>query len=183
MSIAIVSTRKFYTIVGFLMLVIFFSVISTPVGFTKEDGMKKEDFQVSVDGQSVTFIVPPISKNGAWLVPLEPFAEQLGLKVEYPEGSEMAVLCGGVESELCVPLQFQNNREGAVKIDDVTYVEPTYISKTFGFEIYEASANRLEVIHPVHLAPEFTLPDLQDTPRSLRDFRGKKTFLYVWGSW
>lgn len=145
--------------------------------------MEKRDFQLSIDGRPVTFAVPPISKNGAWLVPLEPFAEQLGLKVEYPEGSEMAVLCGGVESELCVPLQFQDSKESAVKIGGVTYVAPTYISKTFGFEIYKASANRLEVIHPAHLAPKFTLPDLQDTPRNLQDFRGKKTFLYVWGSW
>ena len=116
-------------------------------------------------------------------MPLAPFAEQLGLNVEYPEGSEMVVLCGGVESELCVPLQFQDSKEGAVKIDAVTYVPLTHITEAFGFEIYKASANRLEVIHPLHLAPEFTLPDLQNTSRNLRDFRGKKTFLYVWGSW
>ena len=173
----------FHMIVRLLMLAILFSLISGQVGFTKEDGMKKEDFQVSIDGRSVTFTTPPIFKNGVWLVPLEPLAEQLGLKVEYPEGSEMVVLCGGVESELCVPLQFQDSKEGAVNIDDVTYVPPTHIAETFGFEIYKASANHLEVIHPLHLAPEFTLPDLQDTPRNLRDFRGKKTFLYVWGSW
>lgn len=177
------SIRKFRCIVKCLALAVSFSVISAQIGFTEEDDMKKKDFQLSIDGRPITFTVPPISKNGAWLVPLEPFAEQLGLKVEYPEGSEMAVLCGGVESELCVPLQFQDSRESAVKIDGVTYVVPTYISKTFGFEIYKASANRLEVIHPAYLAPKFTLPDLQDTPRNLRDFRGKKTFLYVWGSW
>lgn len=177
------SIRKFRCIVRFLVLAVSFSVISAQIGFTEEADMKKANFQFSIDGRPVTFTVPPIFKNGAWLVPLDPFAEQLGLKVEYPEGSEMAVLCGGVESELCVPLQFQDSKEGAVKINGVTYVVPTYISKTFGFEIYKASANRLEVIHPAYLAPKFTLPDLQDTPRNLRDFRGKKTFLYVWGSW
>ena len=160
-----------------------FSLIGTQIGFTDEDGMKKTDFQVSVDGQRVMFATPPIFKNGTWFVPLKPFAEQLGLKVEYPEGSEMVVLCGGVESELCVPLQFQDSKESAVKIDGATYVPPTHIAKTFGFEIYEASKNRLEVIHPTHLAPDFTLPDLQNTPRRLQEFRGKKTFLYVWGSW
>ncbi len=183
MIIATVSDRKLKTMVGFLTLVMLCAVIGVQVGFTKGESMKKEDFQVSVNGQRVEFTLSPISKDGTWFVPLKPFAEQLGLKVEYPQGTEMMVLCGGVESELCVPLQFQDNKEGAVKINGVTYVEPTYISKTFDFEIYKASANRLEVIHPVHLAPKFTLLDLQDTPRSLRDFRGKKTFLYVWGSW
>ena len=183
MIIIRMSIHKFRYVVKFLVLGVSFSVISAQIGFTEEEDMKKEDFQLSIDGRPVAFTVPPISKNGIWLVPLEPFAEQLGLKVEYPEGSEMAVLCGGVESELCVPLQFQDSKENAVKIDGVTYVAPTYISETFGFEIYKASANRLAVIHPMHLAPKFTLPDLQDTPRSLQDFRGKKTFLYVWGSW
>lgn len=174
---------KLRLIIKFLVLVVLFSVIDGQVGFTKKNDMKKEDFQISVDGRPVTFNVPPIFKDGAWLVPLESFTEKLGLKVEYPEGSKMVVLCGGIESELCVPLQFQDSKEGAVKINDITYVPPTHIAKTFGFEIYKASANHLEVIHPMHLAPEFTLPDLQGTPRNLRDFRGKKTFLYVWGSW
>ena len=176
-------TRKLCSIVGLSMLVVLFSVIGVQVGFTEGDDMKKEDFQVSVDARRVTFTTPPIFKNGTWLVPLKPFAEQLGLKIEYPEGSEMVVLCGGVESELCVPVQFQDNKDGALDIDGVTYVHPTHIAEVFGYEIYEASKNRLEVIHPAHLAPEFTLPDLADTPRQLRDFRGKKTFLYVWGSW
>ena len=174
-------TRKLRSIVS--MLVVLFFVMGVQMGFTEGDSMKKENFQVSVDARRVTFTAPPIFKNGTWLVPLKPFAEQLGLKIEYPEGSEMVVLCGGVESELCMPVQFQDNKDGALHIDGVTYVRPTHIAEVFGYEIYEASKNRLEVIHPAHLAPEFTLPDLADTPRHLRDFRGKKTFLYVWGSW
>ena len=170
-------TRKLRSIVRLSMLVILFFVIGGQMGFAKED------FQVSVNARRVTFTTPPVFKNGAWLVPLKPFAQQLGLKIEYPEGSEMIVLCGGVESELCVPLEFQDNKESALDFDGVTYVHPAHIAKIFGYEIYEASENRLEVIHPAHLAPEFTLPDLADTPRRLRDFRGKKTFLYVWGSW
>ena len=39
------------------------------------------------------------------------------------------------------------------------------------------------MILAMHLAPEFTLPDLEGTSKHLRDFRGKKTLLYVWGSW
>ena len=128
MIITRVSIRKFRCIIKFVVLGVLFSVIGGQVGFTKEEGMKKNDFQISVDGRPVTFTVPPIFKDSVWLVPVEPFAEKLGLKVEYPDGSEMVVLCGGVVSELCVPLQFQDSEEGAVEIDDVPYVEPTYIS-------------------------------------------------------
>lgn len=181
--IAIVSGRKLQVMFGFLTLVMLCAVVGVQVGFTKGEDMKKEDFQVSVDGRRVEFTAAPIAKEGTWFVPLKPFAEQLGLKVEYPQGTEMVVLCGGVESELCVPLRFQNGDDGAIDIDGVTYVQPAHISKTFGFEVYKAASNQLEVIHPTHLAPEFTLPDLEDVPRRLRDFRGKKTFLYVWGSW
>ncbi len=180
---AVVSGRKLKTMIGFLTLVMLYAVVGVQIGFTKGEDMKKEDFQVSVNGRRVEFTLSPISKDGTWFVPLKPFAEQLGLKVEYPQGTEMVVLCGGVEAELCVPLQFQDGEDGVVDIDGVTYLQPAPISETFGFETYKPSANRLEVIHPTRLAPEFTLPDLEGTPRHLRDFRGKKTFLYVWGSW
>ena len=183
MIIAIVSGRKLQTLVGFLTLVMLSAVVGVQIGFTKGDSMKREGFQVSVNGRRVEFTLSPISKDETRFVPLKPFAEQLGLKVEYPQGTEMVVLCGGIESELCVPLQFQDGKEGAVNIDGVTYVQPAYLAKTFGFETYEASANTLEIIQPTHLAPEFTLSDLEGNPRHLNEFRGKKTFLYVWGSW
>jgi hypothetical protein len=32
-------------------------------------------------------------------------------------------------------------------------------------------------------APDFTLPDLQGRPHSLRDQRGRKTLLIAWASW
>ena len=176
-------TRKLHSIVKCLMLAILFSVIGMQIGFTEEDNMKKRDFQVSVDAQPIEFTKPAIFKNGAWWVPLEPFAKQLELKVEYPEGAGMVVLCGGVASELCVPLQFQDGKDDAVDIGGVTYVQPAPLAKTFGFEIYEASTNMLEIIQPAYLAPEFTLLDLEGNPRHLKEFRGKKTFLYVWGSW
>ena len=157
--------------------------VGSQTGFTEEENMNKKDLQVTIDAQRVRFTAPPILKNRKWFVPLEPFAKQLGLKVEYPEGTKMAVLCGSTTSELCVPLEFQNSEKGVIDIDGVPYVQPVRVTEPFGFEIYEVSANRLAVIQPWHLAPEFTLPDLEGAPRSLRDFRGKKTFLYVWGSW
>ena len=180
---AIVSGRNLTSIVGFLMVVMLCLAVGVQIGFANGESMKKEDFQVTVDGQRVEFTPSPILKDGTWFVPLEPFAEQLGLKIEYPKGAEMGVLCGGVESELCVPLRFQDGKNGVVHIDGVPYVQPVNVTEPFDFQIYETSPNQLEVIHIMHLAPEFTLPDLENIPRRLRDFRGKKTFLYVWGSW
>lgn len=160
-----------------------FWAMGLQVGFAEEGDMNEDNFQISIDAQRVIFATPPIFKEGKWFVPLEHFAGQLGLKVEYPEGTKIAVLCGGGTSELCVPLQFQDSERGVVDIDGITYVQPARVTKPFGFEIYEESANRLEIIHPMYLAPEFSLPDLENTLRSLKDFRGKKTLLYVWGSW
>lgn len=135
--------------------------------------------QISIDNQLITFTSAPIFKNGAWLVPLEPVCKQLGL-VQLPNSGEMVVICGGGESELCVPLQFG---ESAFNIDGVTYAQLENITEPFGFEIYKASETKLEVVRPEQLAPKFTLTDLDDTPRRLQDFRGKKTLLYIWGSW
>ena len=167
----------------FAVLIALSCVIGLPIGSVRGDDMKRVDFQISVDAKPIIFTTPPILKDGIWLVPLEYFAEQIGLKVEYPKGEKMVVLCGGAELERCVPLQLQDSKDGAVDIGGVTYAQPVSIAEPFGFEIYAASPNAMEVIQPEHLAPEFTLPDLQDTPRHLRDFRGKKTLLYVWGSW
>ena len=182
MIIATCDHKKHHAL-KFLIFAALFCLIGLQIGHTQEDDMKRADFQISIDAQPIIFTAPPILTDGVWLVPLESFAKQLGLKVEYPEGEEMLVLCGGTESELCVPFQLQDSEKGAIDIDGVTYARPTSIAEPFGFEIYETSPNRLEVIQTMRLAPEFTLPDLQGTQRNLRDFRGKKTLLYVWGSW
>lgn len=182
--ITAILASKLRSITAFVMLVVGLScAVGLQVGVTEEENMSKKDFQISIDAQPVTFAAPPILKDGNWFVPLESFAKRLDLKIEYPEGAKMVVLCGGVASEICVPLEFQDSRKGVVDVGGVTYVQPARAAEPFGFEVYEVSANRLEVIQPMHLAPEFTLPDLEGTPKRLRDFRGKKTLLYVWGSW
>lgn len=139
-----------------------------------------KNLQISVDNQLVTFTAAPIFKDGAWLVPLIFFCKQLGLKVESPEGDKMVVICSDEETDLCVPLHFD---EKAFNIEGVIYASPENIAEPFGFEIYKASETELEVVRPEQLAPKFTLPNLNDTPRRLQDFRGKKTLLYIWGSW
>lgn len=175
--------RKSHLIAGVLIAIVFFGGIDWRIGLAKEDDMEKVDFQVSVDARNVEFSQLPVFRNDTWLVPLEPFAERLGLKVEFLQGTQAIVLCGGVETELCLQLQLQDDEKGAVDIGGVTYVSPTHIAENFGFEIYRVSEKQLEIIHPAHLAPELSFRDLQETPKTLRDFRGKKTFLYVWGSW
>ena len=166
----------------FMVLAVLFCAIGIQMGFA-EKNMNEKDFQISIDAQRVVFTEPPIFRDGEWFVPLEHFAKQLDLKVEYPEGTKMVVLCGGVASELCVPLEFRDDEKGAVEIGGMVYARPAHIAEPFGFEIYGVSANSLSVVQPAHLAPEFTLPDLEGTLKHLKDFRGKKTLLYVWGSW
>ncbi|MYG00362.1 hypothetical protein F4212_14695 [Candidatus Poribacteria bacterium] len=139
-----------------------------------------EKLKVSIDNKLITFASAPIFKDSTWLVPLEDLCQQLELKVEYPENGEIAVICGSGESELCVPLQFGTE---AFNIDNVTYAKLESIATPFGFEIYRASESHIEIIRSEQLAPQFTLPDLDDTPKHLQDFRGKKTLLYIWGSW
>ncbi len=139
-----------------------------------------DKIQILIDNQPATFTPAAISKDGVWLVPIEPFCEQLGLKVEYPDDAEMAVICGEGEAELCVPINFG---EDVFSINNVNYAKIETITKPFGYEIYKSSETQLEVIHPEQLAPKFTLPDLEDNSRPLKSFRGKKTLLYIWGSW
>lgn len=138
------------------------------------------NLKVSIDSKLITFSTAPILKNGAWLVPLESLCKQLELKVEVSDSGEMVVICGGGESELCVPLQLG---ERAFNIDNVTYAKLMDITKPFGFEIYKITETEFEIVRPEQLTPHFTLPDLDNNPRRLQDFRGKKTLLYIWGSW
>lgn len=142
------------------------------------DPVKK--LQILIDSQPISFDSAPILKNKDWLVPVDPLCKQLGLKVEYPDGAEMVVICGGGESELCVPLQFD---KGVFNIDKVAYAKLESIAEPFGFAIHKVSDTQFEIIRPEQFPPQFTLPDLDDTPRRLQDFRGKKTLLYIWGSW
>ena len=136
--------------------------------------------RVSIDSKLITFRTSPILKNGEWMVPIDSLCEQLELKTEIPEGGEMVVICSSGASELCVPLQLG---ESAFKVDNITYAKPEDIVEPFGFEIYSPSETELEIVRPDQLAPKFTLPDLDDTRKHLQDFRGKKTLLYIWGSW
>jgi len=90
------------------------------------------------------------------------------------------VICGTGDSELCVPLQFNTD---VFHIDGSNYTKLKNITQPFGYQIYRFSEDKIEIIRPGQLAPSFTLPDLNDIPVRLQDFQGKKTLLYIWGSW
>jgi len=152
---------------------------------------------ILIDNQPVKLKLPPFLKDGKWLVPLESFSELIGAKVEYPKGTDTAIICGianaASDEELCVQLKFDNGTADAVWIDGIAYALPSAIVEPFGFRIHRASSNRIEIvggnrmigqeISAGHLAPDFTLPDLNGKPRRLSDFQGKKTLLYLWASW
>ncbi len=179
----LVRVRTHHRLTGLVCLITAAAVLLYAGKGVGEETMTNVDFHISVESQRVPFTNPPIFEAGRWLVPLERFAGHLGLKVEYPENSGQAVLCGGVDSELCVPLRLEGAESDVVERAGVRYVEPTRVTAPFGFKTYETETHGIEVYHPSQLAPEFTLPDLTGTQRALSDFRGKKTLLYVWGSW
>ena len=49
--------------------------------------------------------------------------------------------------------------------------------------IWSFGAEPGSVLQPGDPAPDFTLPDLDGKPHSLRDFRGGKVVLVAWASW
>ncbi len=137
-------------------------------------------FAVSIDNQIIDFPSPAILQESEWLVPLDPICKKLGLTVKAQEEQNMLAVCGTGDSELCVPLQLDTD---VFHIDGTNYTKLENITQPFGYEIYRYSKDKLEIIRPGQLAPSITLPDLNDIPVRLQDFQGKKTLLYIWGSW
>ncbi|MCG9126979.1 hypothetical protein JT359_05190 [Candidatus Poribacteria bacterium] len=135
---------------------------------------------ISIDNQVIEFSSPPILKDKQWLVPLNPICQKLGLTVKSEEEQNMLVICGTGDSELCVPLQLNTD---VFHVDGENYTKLEQITKPFGYGIYRYSKDKIEIIQPRQLATSFTLPNLNDIPVRLQDFRGKKTLLYIWGSW
>lgn len=135
---------------------------------------------VSIDNQTIDLPSPAILQESVWLVPLDPICQKLGLTVKSQEEQNMLVICSTENSELCVPLQLDTD---VVHIDGSNYTKLENITQPFGYEIYRYSKDKIEIIRPGQLAPSFTLPDLNDVPVRLQDFQGKKTLLYIWGSW
>ena len=97
-----------------------------------------------------------------------------------PEG-----LC---KDEACVPLP----RDGSWR-DEAGRIELTAFARRFGQPVVrdeehdvwafgESAQAREDQLQSLE-APDFTLPDLDGRMHALSDFRGRKIFLYSWGSY
>ncbi|MCZ6679933.1 MAG: hypothetical protein O7E52_22090 [Candidatus Poribacteria bacterium] len=176
------------TLMLFLLSVGFVPMLSDA---EPQKGEPMDTLSVFINGSRGALSPPPLQQNGAWLVPLESFSKLIDAKVEYPEGSGMAVVC---QADRCVPLKLGDRVSGAIEIDGLAYALPEVIAEPFGFQIQTQSPNRIDIVKggvqmtekgntAGWLAPDFVLPDLNGKPRRLSDFRGKKTLIYMWGSW
>jgi hypothetical protein len=93
-----------------------------------------------------------------------------------PEG-----LCRG---ELCVPLPADGSwTDDQGRIDLATFARHDRRAilgdhKRAVWAIGPRAETQVDV-----LAPDFTFPDLDGNPHSLSDYRGRKVFLYTWGSY
>lgn len=110
--------------------------------------------------------------------PLDAAAHAVDAKLEDHDGQR--VLCRG---ELCLLLNSDVVRtQGSVELVDILW-----LADALG--LGDAKPNRLGAMLNAssapdnQLAPDFALPDLDGKKLSLSDFRGKKTAVYIWGSW
>lgn len=93
-------------------------------------------------------------------------------------------LCHG---EVCVPVPDRGRlvEDGLVDLAVLGEVlhRPTVVDAAEGVAaMTEPAAERAAALASM-VAPEVTLPDLDDRPVSLSDFTGKKKLLVAWASW
>ena len=92
---------------------------------------------------------------------------------------------GMCRAELCVPLP-----PAAVKGKDVDVAAfwnklggPVVAAEDGEVWALGAPADERNAVLEGLIAPDFTLPDVDGTPRTLAQLRGKKVFLATWASW
>ena len=125
--------------------------------------------------------------NGEALVPLHAFSQAVGAKVKTFEGSEKLTICKG---DLRIPLDVSG--ADSVSIDGVVYASLAAFADVLGLR-WQMADDTLSVTSSVidHTGlcvgdrpPDFTLPDLYTGERvSLKDYQGKKTVFFMWGTW
>jgi len=64
-----------------------------------------------------------------------------------------------------------------------TLKQPAIHDETNAIWLFGSRPQSLMEVANTLEAPDFTLPDWKGTPRSLRDFRGKRVLLVTWASW
>jgi hypothetical protein len=129
----------------------------------------------------MTKVLTPTSEHdvaahdGLWMSPVE--AEKVTGWTLKPEG-----MC---RADICVPLP-----ASAVGVNEVDVEAfwtrlggPVVASEARDVWALGAPADERNAALEGLQAPDFTLPDIDGTPRSLSQLRGKKVFLATWASW
>jgi hypothetical protein len=115
------------------------------------------------------------ARDGLWMSPADA-AMITGWSLK-PEG-----MC---RAELCVPLPA--SAVGANEVDVQAFWQklggPVVVSEARDVWALGAPAGERNAALEGLQAPEFTLPDVDGTPRSLSELGGKKVFLATWASW
>ena len=115
------------------------------------------------------------ARNGLWMA--ADAAERVTGWTLKPEG-----MCRG---DLCVPLPASAVK--AREIDVEAFWKklggPVIASEARDVWALGAPADERNAALEGLQAPDFTLPDVDGTPRSLSQLRGKKVFLATWASW
>lgn len=92
---------------------------------------------------------------------------------------------GMCRDEICVPMSAESVR--GAEIDVAAFWKklggPVISSEARDVWALGAPADERNAALEGLQAPDFTLPDIDGTPRSLSQLRGKKVFLATWASW
>lgn len=92
---------------------------------------------------------------------------------------------GMCQADECVPLAADAIRSGRVDLAAfwARLDAPIVHSEANDVWVLGASAQARNRALADEVAPDFTLPDLDGTPRALSSLRGRKVFLFTWASW
>jgi len=115
------------------------------------------------------------ASNGLWLAAADA-ARVTGFTLK-PEG-----MC---RDDQCVPLPSTAVGAGRVDVEEFwrRLGNPVLCSDDRATWVLGAGADDRNAALAGLMAPDFTLPDLSGTPRTLSDLRGKKVLLVTWASW
>ncbi len=115
------------------------------------------------------------ARDGLWMAAVD--AERITGWTLKPQG-----MC---RAELCVPLPASatNGTEVDVEAFWKKLGAPVIASEARDVWALGAPADERNAALEGLQAPDFTLPDIDGTPRSLSQLRGKKVFLATWASW
>lgn len=115
------------------------------------------------------------TRDGLWMAAAD--AERVTGWTLKPEG-----MC---RAEACVPLPASATKGAEVDVE--TFWKklggPAIASDAGEVWVLGAPADERNATLNGLQAPDFTLPDIDGTPRSLSQLRGKKVFLATWASW